>query len=79
MAQPRNLTQVDAMLNLAKLNETDIKKESIILNFIPQIIDSKQVKLLEVSKDMLKYISSGERYGFAEFKHPIPHKNICLI
>nr|CAG4642655.1 EOG090X09TV [Evadne anonyx] len=61
MAQTRNLTQVDAMLNLAKLNETDVKNESLILSFIPQIIDSKQVKLLEVSKDMLKYINSGER------------------
>jgi len=60
MAQARNLTQVDAMLNLAKLNESDVKKESVILHFIPQIIDSKEVKLIEVSKDILEYINSGE-------------------
>jgi len=60
MAQARNLTLVDTMLNLAKLNESDVKKESVILHFIPQIIDSKEVKLIEVSKDILEYINSGE-------------------
>jgi len=62
--ETRNLLQVDAMLNMAKLDESDVKKESVILNFIPQIIDSKQVKLLEVSKDILEYINSGERYVY---------------
>ena len=62
MAQARNLTLVDAMLNLAKLNESDVKKESVILHFMPQIIDSKEVKLVEVSKDILEYINSGETY-----------------
>ena len=54
----RNLQQVN---NLAKFNESDIKKESHVLQFIPQILDSKQVKLLEVSKGTLEYIKSGER------------------
>ena len=61
MNQTRSLAQVNDILNLAKLSESDIKKESIILNFIPQIIDSKQVKLLEVNKDVLEYINNGER------------------
>nr|SVE73685.1 EOG090X09TV [Daphnia atkinsoni] len=56
----RNLQQVNTILNLAKLDESDIKKESHVLQFIPQIFDSKKVKLLEVSKDTLEYISSGE-------------------
>jgi len=60
MNQTRSLAQVNDILNLAKLSESDIKKESIILNFIPQIIDSKQVKLLEVNKDVLEYINNGE-------------------
>ena len=57
----RNLQQVNTILNLAKFNESDIKKESHVLQFIPQILDSKQVKLLEVSKGTLEYIKSGER------------------
>jgi hypothetical protein len=57
----RNLQQVNSILNLAKLTESDIKKESHVLQFIPQILDSKQVKLLEVSKQTLEYIKSGER------------------
>lgn len=57
----RNLQQVNSILNLAKLTESDIKQESHVLQFIPQILDSKQVKLLEVSKTTLEYIKSGER------------------
>nr|CAH0109957.1 unnamed protein product [Daphnia galeata] len=56
----RNLQQVNTILNLAKFTESDIKKESHVLQFIPQILDSKQVKLLEVSKTTLEYIKSGE-------------------
>nr|SVE75885.1 EOG090X09TV [Daphnia hispanica] len=56
----RNLQQVNTILNLAKLTVSDIKKESHVLQFIPQILDSRQVKLLEVSKDILEYIDSGE-------------------
>nr|SVE80249.1 EOG090X09TV [Daphnia magna]SVE81447.1 EOG090X09TV [Daphnia magna]SVE82608.1 EOG090X09TV [Daphnia magna] len=56
----RSLQQVNTILNLAKLTESDIKKDSHVLQFIPQILDSKQVKLLEVSKDTLEYINSGE-------------------
>ncbi|XP_046460037.1 sister chromatid cohesion protein DCC1-like [Daphnia pulex] len=56
----RTLQQVNTILNLAKLTESDIKKESHVLQFIPQILDSKQVKLLEVNKDTLEYIKSGE-------------------
>ena len=62
MAEARNLEQVRAVLNLAKLSESDLKTESYVLQFIPQIADSKQVKLLEVSKDILEYIKNGERY-----------------
>ena len=74
MAQARNLTLVDAMLNLAKLNESDVKKESVILHFIPQIIDSKEVKLIEVSKDILEYINSGETYVLHWFSYTNPRK-----
>ena len=59
-APARNLQQVNTILNLAKLTESDIKSESHILHFIPQILDSKHVKLLEVDKDVLNYLSSGE-------------------
>nr|CAG4649512.1 EOG090X09TV [Scapholeberis mucronata]SVE93747.1 EOG090X09TV [Scapholeberis mucronata] len=58
--QTRNLQQVDTVLNLAKLTESDIKSESHVLQFIPQILDSKQVKLLEVDAEVLDYINSGE-------------------
>nr|CAG4641869.1 EOG090X09TV [Eurycercus lamellatus] len=56
----RNLQQVNTILNLAKLSETDIKKESHVLRFIPQIVDLKEVKLLEVSKETLQYLKNGE-------------------
>nr|SVE77128.1 EOG090X09TV [Daphnia lumholtzi]SVE77732.1 EOG090X09TV [Daphnia lumholtzi]SVE78360.1 EOG090X09TV [Daphnia lumholtzi]SVE78989.1 EOG090X09TV [Daphnia lumholtzi] len=56
----RSLQQVNTMLNLAKLTESDIKKESHVLQFVPQILDSKLVKLIEVSKGTLEYINSGE-------------------
>ena len=57
----RNLQQVNSILNLAKLSEADVKKESHVLHFIPQIFDQKEVKLLEVSKETLDYLKSGER------------------
>nr|SVE75255.1 EOG090X09TV [Daphnia dolichocephala] len=56
----RNLQQVNTILNLAKLTELDIKAESHVLEFIPQILDSKKVKLLEVNKETLEYLNSGE-------------------
>ena len=56
----RSLQQVNTILNLAKFTESDIQNESHVLHFIPQILDSKQVKLLEVSKDTLEYVKSGE-------------------
>lgn len=63
MEVSRNLEQVNSILNLAKLSESDVKKESHVLHFIPQIIDQKQVKLLEVSKETLEYLKSGERFA----------------
>ena len=56
----RSLQQVNTILNLAKFTKSDIQNESHVLHFIPQILDSKQVKLLEVSKDTLEYVKSGE-------------------
>lgn len=58
----RTLHQVNTILNLAKLSESDISSVSHILHFVPQILDSKQVKLLEVSKEILDYLQSGEWY-----------------
>nr|CAG4650321.1 EOG090X09TV [Sida crystallina] len=60
MAMARNLEQVINILNLAKFSESDVKKECHVLQFTPQILDSKQVKILEVTKDTLQYINSGE-------------------
>lgn len=56
----RNLQQVGNILNLAKLSEDDIKPESHTLVFASEIADGKNVKLLEVSPDVLEYIKSGE-------------------
>lgn len=63
MESSRNLQQVNSILNLAKLCESDIKAESHVLQFVPELIDSKNVKLLEVTKDTLDYIYSNEWYG----------------
>ena len=57
----RKLKQVNSILNLAKFSENDIKKESHVLHFVPQIFDSKEVKLLEITKETLEYIKQGER------------------
>lgn len=62
MEVSRNLQQVNSILNLAKLSESDVKKESHVLHFIPQIFDQKQVKLLEVNKETLEYLTNGERF-----------------
>jgi len=56
----RNLEQVISILNLAKISETDVVNESHVLRFAPEIATSKEVKLIEVTKDTLKYIQSGE-------------------
>jgi len=66
MEVSRNLEQVKTILNLAKLQESDVKPESHVLHFMPQIVDSKNVKLLEVSNETLNYITSGERYAAAK-------------
>lgn len=63
----RTLQQVNAILNLAKLSESDVKKESQVLYFIPQIFDHKEVKLLEVSNETLEYLKSGERFELHSF------------
>ena len=64
MEVPRNLEQVKTILNLAKLQESDVKPICHVLHFVPQIVDSKNVKLVEVSNETLNYITSGERYLF---------------
>ena len=69
MEVSRNLEQVNSILNLAKLSESDVKEESHVLHFIPQIIDQKQVKLLEVSKETLEYLKSGERFALITSYH----------
>nr|CAG4643359.1 EOG090X09TV [Ilyocryptus agilis] len=60
MEVSRNLEQVKSILTLAKLSESDIKKETFVLHFVPQILDAKQVKILEVSKETLEYLKNGE-------------------
>ena len=69
MDKTRTLQQVTSMLNLAKYLESDVKNESFVLQFKSQILDSKDVKLLEVSKETLEYINCGERFGFI-ISHP---------
>lgn len=61
MAAQRTLQQVNSMLNLAKYSESDVKEESIVVNFAKELVSSKEIKLLELSKDMVDYIKSGER------------------
>nr|CAG4648074.1 EOG090X09TV [Moina brachiata]SVE93132.1 EOG090X09TV [Moina brachiata] len=60
MAAQRTLQQVNSMLNLAKYSESDVKEESIVVNFAKELVSSKEIKLLELSKDMVDYIKSGE-------------------
>ncbi len=73
----RNLEQVISILNLAKISETDVVNESHVLRFAPEIATSKEVKLIEVTKDTLKYIQSGERYSFCS-RLSISHSLLCV-
>lgn len=83
MSAQRTLQQVNSMLNLAKYSESDVKKESIVVNFASELVDCKEIKLLEVNKDMLDYIKSGEwlveNLAFSNLSLTVTHFLVCTL